>query len=162
MNSNLPINRSISWPAYFIIFAISAGFTFGFDYIFQTNDIFYPIIIISALAIVLRMGIPRSHRKGIKAVKENDYSTAITYFKESVDYFTRNEWIDRYRMITILSASKMSYREMGLCNIAFCYSQTGKAEKAKALYEEILQEYPENGIAYYALNSINTFSNQAD
>ncbi|WP_313531728.1 tetratricopeptide repeat protein [Sphingobacterium multivorum] len=162
MNSNLPINRSISWPAYFIIFALSAGFIFSFDYIFQTNDIFYPIMVISALAIILRVTIPRSHRKGIQAIKENDYSTATTYFKESVDYFTRNEWVDRYRVITILSASKMCYREMGLCNIAFCYSQTGKAEKAKALYKEILQEYPENGIAYYALNSINTFSNQAD
>lgn len=89
------------------------------------------------------------------------FETAIVHFKESVDYFTRNSWVDQYRVITILSSSKMSYREMALCNIAFCYAQTGQAEKAKALYEEILEEYPD-GIAHYALNSINTFSNQAD
>ncbi|MNT83366.1 Tetratricopeptide repeat protein [compost metagenome] len=96
----------------------------------------------------------------MKALKQNDFETAIAHFKKSVDYFTRNKWVDKYRVITVLSSSKMCYREMGLCNIAFCYSQTMQAEKAKALYEEILEEYPDNGIAYYALNSINTFSNK--
>ncbi len=98
----------------------------------------------------------------MKAVKQNDFNGAIEYFKQSVDFFTKKEWLDKYRAVTMFSASKMSYREMALCNIAFCYAQTGRAEKAKALYEEILQEYPDNGIAYYSLNTINTFSNQAD
>ncbi|MGJ1410159.1 hypothetical protein ACR78Z_10820 [Sphingobacterium thalpophilum] len=37
-----------------------------------------------------------------------------------------------------------------------------QAEKAKALYEQILQEFPDNVIAYYSLNSINTFSNKPE
>ncbi|WP_104384414.1 tol-pal system YbgF family protein [Sphingobacterium sp. HMA12] len=160
MSSNVPIVRQISWPAFAIVFAITLAFLFTFEYIFQTDDVFIGVIIFSILAIVLRMTVPRSHRKGMKALKQNDFETAIAHFKKSVDYFTRNKWVDKYRVITVLSSSKMCYREMGLCNIAFCYSQTMQAEKAKALYEEILEEYPDNGIAYYALNSINTFSNK--
>lgn len=138
------------------------AFLFGYEYIAKTDDIFNGVIIFCVIALVLRITIPKSHRKGMKALKQNDFETAIANFKESVDYFTRNRWVDKYRVITVLSSSKMCFREMGLCNIAFCYSQTGQAEKAKALYEEILEEYPDNGIAYYALNSINTFSNKAD
>jgi len=138
------------------------AFLFGYEYIAKTDDIFNGVIIFCVIALVLRITIPKSHRKGMKALKQNDFELAIVHFKESVDYFTRNRWVDKYRVITVLSSSKMSFREMGLCNIAFCYSQTGQAEKAKALYEEILEEYPDNGIAYYSLNTINTFSNQAD
>ncbi len=162
MSSNVPIVRQISWPAFAIVFAITLAFLFAFEYIFQTDDVFIGIIIFSILAIILRITVPRSHRKGMKALKQNDFESAIAYFKESVDYFTRNRWVDKYRVITVLSSSKMSFREMGLCNIAFCYSQTMEAEKAKTLYKEILEEYPDNGIAYYALNSINTFSDRAD
>jgi len=162
MNSNLPINRSISWPSFLTVFAIVIAFLFGYEYIAKTDDIFNGVIIFCVIALVLRITIPKSHRKGMKALKQNDFETAVVHFKESVDYFTRNSWVDQYRVITVLSSSKMCFREMGLCNIAFCYSQTGQAEKAKALYEEILEEYPDNGIAYYARNSINTFSNQTD
>lgn len=98
----------------------------------------------------------------MKAIKKNDFKTAINEFHKSVDFFTHYDWLDKYRAITLLSAAKMSYREMALCNIAFCYSQTMEPEKAKHLYEQILKEYPNNGIAFYSLSSINTFSNKAD
>jgi len=48
----------------------------------------------------------------------------------------------------------MTYREMGLCNIAFCYSQTGMGEKAKAVYQQALNEYPDNGLAQAGLNML--------
>jgi Tfp pilus assembly protein PilF len=43
---------------------------------------------------------------------------------------------------------------MGLCNIAFCYSQTGNGLKAKEVYTQTLQEYPENGLANAGLNML--------
>lgn len=98
----------------------------------------------------------------MKAIKQKDFKTASEYFSQSADFFTKNKWLDKYRAVTLLSASKMCYREMALCNIAFCYAQTMQPEKAKALYEQILEEYPDNGIAYYSLSSINTFSNKTD
>ena len=162
MSSNVPTVQSISWPSFLTVFAIVIAFLFGYEYIAKTDDIFNGVMIFCVIALVLRITIPRGHRKGMNALKQNDFESANAYFKDSVDYFTRNRWVDKYRVITVLSSSKMCFREMGLCNIAFCYSQTGQAEKAKVLYEEILEEYPDNGIAYYALNSINTFSNKAD
>ena len=49
----------------------------------------------------------------------------------------------------------MSYKEMGLCNIAICYSQTGDVLKAKEYYEQIINEFPNNGIALVGLRFIN-------
>jgi len=131
-------------------------------FLFQLEGMIVASVLFFILITALQQLIPKSHKKGMKAVKQNEFNGAIEYFKQSVDFFTKKKWLDKYRAVTMFSASKMCFREMGLCNIAFCYSQTGQAEKAKALYEEILEEYPDNGIAYYSLNTINTFSNQAD
>ncbi|MDR0262577.1 MAG: tetratricopeptide repeat protein [Sphingobacterium sp.] len=162
MSANVPIVRSVSWPAVLILIVFWMVLVVASLFLFQLEGVMVASVLFFILVTALQQLIPKSHKKGMKAVKQNDFKGAIEYFKQSVDFFTKKEWLDKYRAVTMFSASKMSYREMALCNIAFCYSQTGQAEKAKALYEEILQEYPENGIAYYALNSINTFSNQAD
>ena len=52
----------------------------------------------------------------------------------------------------------MTYKEMGLCNIAFCYSQTNDGQKAKEYYEKALSEFPENGMAIAGLNILNALS----
>ncbi|HEX3165740.1 MAG TPA: tetratricopeptide repeat protein, partial [Chitinophagaceae bacterium] len=78
-----------------------------------------------------------------------------------VDYFAKNNWVDKYRYLTLLSSSKMTYKEMGLCNIAFCYSQTGNGQKAKEYYEQALREFPENGLAIAALNMLKSVDNKA-
>lgn len=48
---------------------------------------------------------------------------------------------------------------MGLCNIAFCYSQIGNGQKAKDYYEQALKEFPENGLATAGLNIIKSVGN---
>ena len=45
---------------------------------------------------------------------------------------------------------------MGLCNIAFCYSQTGNGSKAIEFYQQTLKDYPENGMAKAGLNMLNS------
>ena len=98
----------------------------------------------------------KNFRQGIKLIKQQDFSNAIPFFEKSVNFFTKNRWVDKYRFITLLSSSKMSYKEMGLCNIAFCYSQTGNGTKAKEYYERILDEFPNSVIASTALKFINS------
>ena len=49
----------------------------------------------------------------------------------------------------------MNYREMALCNIAFCYGQIGNGTKAIEFYQKTLVEFPENGIAESALKMLN-------
>ena len=81
------------------------------------------MMIYLAIFILLRTAIPHHHRKGISLLKTNHYLQAIEEFEKSYTFFTRHAWIDRWRYITLLSSSKISYTEMALLNIAFCYSQ---------------------------------------
>ncbi|MCO5934286.1 hypothetical protein NAF17_01935 [Mucilaginibacter sp. RB4R14] len=45
----------------------------------------------------------------------------------------------------------MTYREMGLCNIAFSLTQLGRGAEGKDVYIKVLEKYPENGAAIAAL-----------
>jgi tetratricopeptide (TPR) repeat protein len=162
MSANVPIVRTASWLAVIVIILVWIIFMAVFTFLFQIDGIYIGSILFFILMVLLQRLIPTSLIKGMKAIKKNDFKTALEFFNKSVDFFTQYDWVDKYRAITLLSAAKMSYREMSLCNMAFCYSQTNEGEKAKDLYEQILKEYPDNGIAYYSLNSINTFSNKSD
>ncbi len=101
------------------------------------------------------------HQQGMKLVKQQKFENAISLFIGSVDFFAKHQWIDKYRFLTLLSASKMTYKEMALCNIAFCYSQIGNGTKAKEYYEQTLKEFPKNGLAIAALKMINLFEGKA-
>ena len=54
----------------------------------------------------------------------------------------------------MMSASAISYREMALCNIAFCYSQLGDGQKAESYYRRALDEFPNSALAVAALRMI--------
>jgi len=101
-----------------------------------------------------------NHRRGIKNCHEQNYTEAIQFFQKSCDFFEKHKWVDKYRYITLLSSSKYYYREMGLCNIAFCYTQIEEAEKAEYYYNIVLQEFPDNNLAIAALNFINTIKSK--
>ncbi|WP_083488797.1 tetratricopeptide repeat protein [Pedobacter borealis] len=45
---------------------------------------------------------------------------------------------------------------MGLCNIAFAYSQIGEGEKAIFYYEKAKTINPSNGLAIAGLNMLNS------
>ncbi|HEX7447932.1 MAG TPA: hypothetical protein VF306_10325 [Pirellulales bacterium] len=53
-----------------------------------------------------------------------------------------------------MSSSAISYREMALCNIAFCYAQLGNGENAELYYRRTLDEFPDSGLADAALRMI--------
>ena len=156
MTSNVPVVRQISWTS-IIPQILLIGLLI---YIFQLFDFGDPFLAgaltYAILSFGLRKLVARAHRKGIKLVKHQKFVDAIPFFEKSVDYFSKNSWVDRFRFITLLSSSKLTYKEMGLCNIAFCYSQTGNGLKAKEVYEQILMEYPDNGLANAGLNMLNS------
>ena len=154
MASNVPTVRQISWTS-LIPQLLLIGLLI---YIYQLLDFGDPFIAgaltYAILAFGLRNLVAKPHRKGISLVKKQKFVDALPFFEKSVDYFSKNRWVDKYRYITLLSSSKLTYKEMGLCNIAFCYSQTGNGLKAKEVYEQILKEYPENGLANAGLNML--------
>jgi len=131
MTSNVPTVRQVAW-----IYFIPQLFLMGIlIYTYQLLDFGEPILPGASTYIILSFGLKnlfsKSHRQGMKLVKQYKFKDAIPYFESSLDYFDKNRWVDKYRFLTLLSSSKMTYKEMGLCNIAFCYSQTGNGLKAK-------------------------------
>lgn len=97
---------------------------------------------------------PHHHRKGIQLYKKAQFKEAILFFERSYDFFNKHAWIDRWRSITLLSASQASYREMALVNIAFCHSQSGNGAAAKDFYAKAINEFPDSNLAKSALRLI--------
>lgn len=162
MASNIPIVRQIAWiPVFTQILLL--GF---FIYIYYLLDVEFPFVFGPLTYLIFSCGlrnlITRSHQKGMKLVKQGNFIDAIPYFEKSVNYFSENIWVDKYRFLTMFSSSKMSYREMGLCNIAFCHSQTDNGLKAKEFYQLVLKDYPENILATAALNLFNSLENETN
>lgn len=161
MASNTPIIKQVAWVSLvpqiaFIIILIAVYNHFGF----KDAGLFGALTYLS-LSMSLRYFIPKNHREGIQLTKKNQFEKAISEYGKSYEYFTKNDWIDKYRFITLLSSSKMNYREMALCNIAFCYSQIGNGTKAIEFYQKTLEEFPENAIAESGLKMLNsTIDNQ--
>lgn len=62
--------------------------------------------------------------------------------------------VDRFRYVAVMSSSKMSYREMALCNVVFGYGQLGDCERVREYYERALREFPDNVLAKTALRTM--------
>ena len=157
MASNTPIFRQIAWIAMIPQFMVMGILIFT-CHLFEFREPFlFGALIYLFLSFGLRNLVAKDHRRGIKLVKRMEYESAILSFEKSVLFFNKNKWVDKFRFLTLLSSSRMTYKEMGLCNIAFCYSQTNNGQKAKEYYEQVLKEFPENGVAMAGLKMLGLF-----
>lgn len=68
----------------------------------------------------LRYFVPLDHRKGMREMKLGNYSNALIHFEKSYTFFSRYRWIDRFRVFTMFSVSKLSYREMAVMYKEIC------------------------------------------
>jgi tetratricopeptide (TPR) repeat protein len=93
------------------------------------------------------------HNRGMRLLQAQEYGEAILEFESSYGFFSKHMWIDRYRSITMMSPSAISYREMALVNIAACYYQVGQPANAKEYYRRALDEFP-NSMAREGLQYI--------
>lgn len=152
MSSGIPFIRQIGWSSMFVhAFVILC--IIGFWYWLKPEDyLFNGCLTYLFISFTIRRLLTRHHRTGIQNVRKQDYRSALPHFETSYEYFTRNEWIDRYRYLTLLTSSKISYKEMALVNIAFCYGQLGEQDKAITYYKRALSEFPDSQIARSALN----------
>lgn len=151
----MPIVRQTAWISV-LPQVVVLGLLVLIWYVIQPKQAFlFGAITYLLLSISLRYFIPHNHRKGMDFVKNQNFDTAIIEFKKSFAFFTKHTLLDKYRYLTMLSSSRMSYREMALNNIAFCYGQLGNGIEAKNYYEKTLQEFPDSGIAKAALNMLN-------
>jgi len=97
-----------------------------------------------SLSVLLRNIVAKDHWRGVGLVNRNDLKAAIPLFEKSYAFFKENEWVDRYRYLTVMSSSKLSYQEMALLNLGFCYKQLGNEEKSKEYYGRAVNEFPES------------------
>ncbi len=156
MSSKTPIVRQVAWISLFPQLTFMGLLILSF-YLFGSNEpILHGTLTYLAISFGLRTFIPKDHLHGMKLVREQKFSEAIPFFKRSFDFFSGKLWIDKFRFITLLSSSKMSYREMALCNVAFCYSQIGDGKKAIEYYTKTLQEFPSNVLAQAALRMLHS------
>src|SRR5687768_10392229 len=161
MASGTPILRQINWLAIVFQLCIFVALV----YLFQGFGVGAPSLSALAAYLVLvyflRFFLAKHHRYGMMFLKRNEFEHAIPNFESSYEYFKEKPWLDRFRAIFLLSSSRISYKEMALVNIAYCYSQLSNGAEAKAYYERALQEFPESGIARAALNMFNAAENKA-
>ncbi len=158
--SRAPIIHRYAWPslifqailAGLIVAALLAGTDWSFDIAFLVG-----IAVYLGYSIGIRRVVAKSHWRGMNAVKSGHFQDAIPFFKDSYDFFSRHVWLDKSRYLLLGSSSAMSYREMALVNIAFCFAQTGHGQRSREYYERALREYPGNVIAQTALRMADSF-----
>lgn len=157
--SKTPIVRPVSWLNAGITLGILAVFVLVGGALGRANGVFIGSIVYLALSQTLRRVIPRHHRKAIRHCKHEEFEKAIPEFEKSIVFFRDNEWVDKFRAITMLSAAGMCYREMAMTSIGFCYAQLGDGLNARRNYERCLQDFPNNGMAEAALRMLDAGAN---
>lgn len=153
-----PMVRSASWVMALPPLILLSGAIFLADRILRPVDFNVAAMAGASAFVLYSIGVRRllvgQHRRGVSLVRAEQFGEAITHFEASYGFLSRHAWIDRWRCLTLLSASAISYREMALCNIAFCYGQVGDGRSCKSYYERALSEFPESGLAQASLNII--------
>ncbi len=156
MSSGSPIVRQISWLLLLLQMLVVCGIIFIWYEIGVEDFVLYGLISYVFIAFLLRSSLTIDHRRGIRKVRKEKFKEAIIDFQKSYDFLKKHVWIDKLRYFTLLSSSRISYTEMSLNNIAFCYGQIGEGKKSKEYYEKTLKEFPNSGLAQAGLRMLNS------
>jgi hypothetical protein len=163
MNPPVPLIRQPAWGV--ILLQLLALWGGGIVVLISTRS--FPATILYGFAFVLyglsaqRLFLS-NHRRGVRLMKDGQLEEAIDEFEASYRYFQTHPAIDSFRAITTGSGSAVSYREMALLNIAFCYCLLGEGQKARSSYESTLSEFPKSVWANAAMTIINAIENTAN
>ena len=162
MSSKIPTTQQADWWSFvphtiILTLLMLAWSPLGMQWAFAGG-----IITFLLLVYLLRNFVPRSHRAGMLKIAREDFENAILDFESSYDFFNQKSWVDKYRFVTTLTSSKITYREMALLNIAYCYAQLGNAEKAIEYYKWTLREFPESIIARNGLRMIESLTKKTE
>jgi hypothetical protein len=156
MASQLPIARQIAWVSLLPQLGIMAILVTVFWAVGTKNFVVFGAVTYLVLSFSLRHIIARHQRSGMRLFQRELFAEAIPHFEMSYRFFSRWSWIDRWRYITLLTSTRISFREMALLNMAFCYGQVGDGNKARELYEQTLREFPDSKIAQAALRLLDS------
>lgn len=115
---------------------------------------YYPI------TMLLRNILQGDHRQGIKRLQENKLEEALVCFEKSEAFFTKHEWVDKYRFLTMLNSSAYSFREMSLQNQAYALIRLERKDEAAQRLEKLLAIAPWREDAAKALEELRAEARQ--
>lgn len=152
--SRIPMVRQLSLVRFVPVLVVAFGLAFGgaavdADWGYELGLAAFVLWLLAG-----RWLVARHHRRGIRRVKAGDFAAAIPEFEASHAFFTRHAWVDRWRFLTMLSVSLPSYREIALCNAAFCHAQLGNGAESRRFYERALESFPDSGLASAGLSML--------
>lgn len=159
MAKGIPTIRTIAWVSLIPQMLLVLLIIYIYHLFNLSEPILFGCLTYLIISYTLRTYVMSDFRKGMQLCKAHQFKDAIPFFEKNIKFLKDKRWLDKYRYILLLSSSKMTYREMSLCNIAFCYSQIGEAQHAKTYYENVAGEFPDNAIAIAALKMIKSFEN---
>src|SRR5262245_41829268 len=116
MDSRLPVARQISWISVLPQFAVMAMLMSAFWLMGTVSYILFGAIAYLLLSFSLRHLIAHHQRSGMSLFHQEKFAEAIPHFASSYRFFSRHPWLDRWRSVTLLTSSRISYREMALLN----------------------------------------------
>ena len=107
--------------------------------------------LIMAYVFLISKPLRRHQVKGEKLIKADKFEEAIPFFQASYAFFSRYTRLDHFRQVLLINLSTISMRECSLINIAVCYIQLERFDRAKTQLKEGLKDLPDSKIlkAYF-------------
>jgi tetratricopeptide (TPR) repeat protein len=158
--SKLPVHKPIDWRHASLNLAVLALFCCVGFWIQGSNGILVSSAIFLAMAVTLRSVLAVHHRRGIVHCRNGHFQDAIGEFQQSLAFFQRYPWIDRFRGITMLSSGH-SYIEMALISLGFSYIQLNQPEQARGYYDTCLTSFPNSHMAIAGLHYLDSTDNNS-
>jgi|SRR6185437_8505315 len=164
MTSKVPfVKQETNWfailPRIFVIGILCLVFYHFLGQADKHNFFIFAFIVYLIIAFASRkLFFPLVIHQGIRLIKEEKFAQAIPYIHKTIDYYTKNSWIDKFRFLLLISSSKSTIRESSICNLAYCYLQIGETNKSREIYQDILIQYPKSINAKSMLNTIDILS----
>lgn len=154
MKRNVPIYNPISWKSTIPNLIMLGLYTLMYWIVGVQKAYMFGVGTWIMISMLIRpYFFERKLKSGLRLVQQEKFNEAIPLFKDFLDYFKRYRFLDRWRFYILLSANKFTYEEIGLMNIALCYSQIGELEKASEIYQSALKINPDNEVAKTYLRS---------
>jgi len=155
------VKQETNWFALFPKLLVIGILCVCFYPIDKQNFFFIAFFIYLLLTLLARwLFFPNVLYEGIKLIREAKFQEAIPVVQQTIDYYSKKPWIDKYRFWLLISSAKRTITESSTCNLAYCYLQIGQVKRAKEIYEDVLRQHPENINAKSMLNTINLVSKE--
>ena len=162
MSQRMPVVRQLQWtgliPQFIAIAVLGVIVRVTFPNFDVPVDIFFGALGYLIFCRVMRARFAQNHKSGMRAYHAQKFQDAISHFEASYRFFSTHPRLDAWRSLLFGVASPNPYRVIALCNMAYCYTQTGEGLRAIKLYEQALHEEPDCALAKASLNMVHSVS----